>query len=136
MVTRTLNRVLCAAGLAALTLASCGGGGDVAGQGTTYGVSPDAATLSILSLNEGDCSGAAGDAGTTVTIVGGVAPYRIHNSDPSRAAVDKTEATGKNPTFNVRPTGSDCGEAIVSVLDYHSNLATFKFKIESKKITE
>lgn len=122
--------------IASLVLASCGGGGDIAGQSTEYSVNPDSSTLSIFTTVEGDCSGAAGDPGTTVTIVGGVAPYRIRNSDPARATVDKTEATGKNPTFNVRPTGYACGDVVISVLDYHSNLATFKFTIESKKPEE
>lgn len=127
-----VNRLLAGAA-ASLVLASCGGGGDIAAVTTTYGVSPGDATLTVTGTSESDCTGAAGDPGVTVTIVGGVEPYRIRNSDPARAYVDKTETTGKNPTFNVRPTGYACGEVVVSVLDYHSNLATFTFKIEGKK---
>ena len=130
-----LTRVVLAMG-AALVLASCGGGGDIAAQDSTYGISPGESTLSVFSLVEGDCSGAEGEPGTIVTILGGVAPYRIRNSDPARVDVDKTEVTGKNPIFRVKPTGYACGEVTVTVIDYHSNLATFKYKIESKKVTE
>ena len=126
------NRLL-AGSAVAFALASCGGGGDIAAQNSTFGVSPGEVTLTVEGASESDCSGAIGDPGTTITIVGGVAPYRIHNSDPARVYVDKTEATGKDPTFNVRPTGYACGSIVITVLDYHSHTAALTYKLEGKK---
>lgn len=116
-------------------LVSCGGGGDVAGGGTEFEAVPEKLTLSITSTIENDCTGARGEPWTVVAIVGGQPPFRIINSDPARLEVDRTETTGKDPQFKVRPTGYACGEIVVSVLDYHSKLATHTYKVESKKAT-
>lgn len=119
-----------------MMLVSCGGGGDIAGDSTTFAVTPDKSTLTITSAVENDCTGADGDPGTVVTIIGGQAPFRIVNSDSARASVDKTEVTGKDPKFTVKPTGYACGEIVVSVLDYHSKMVSFTYKIEAKKPAE
>lgn len=115
------------------SLASCGGGGDIAGDSSEFAVSPEKGTLTITSVVENDCTGAAGDPGTVVTIVGGQAPFRIVNSDPARVSVDKTEVTGKDPKFTARATGYACGEVVITVLDYHSQVVTYTYKIEAKK---
>lgn len=114
-------------------LVSCGGGGDIAGDGTEFDAVPEKFTLSITSAVENDCSAARGEPWSVISIVGGQPPFRIINSDPARLEVDRTEATGKDPQFKVRPTGYACGEIVVSVLDYHSKLATHTYKVESKK---
>lgn len=124
----TLALVLSAVGL----LISCGGGGDVAGDSTSFAVSPDKSTLSVAAAVENDCSGAASVSWTVVSIVGGQPPFRIVNSQPSWVDVDRTEATGKDPQFRVRPTGFGCGETVISVFDYHSQLATYVYKLEAK----
>lgn len=117
-----------------LSLVSCGGGGDVAGDAITFSVTPDKSTLSIITTVDGDCSGAAGEPWSVVAINGGQPPFRIVNADPARADVDRTEATGKDPQFRVRPTGYACGEVVISVFDYHSKLVTYTFKVEAKKV--
>jgi hypothetical protein len=47
--------------------------------------------------------------------------------------VDKTEATGKDPQFKVRPTGS-CGDPfIVTVLDYHSRVTVLEYSVDNEQ---
>lgn len=117
-------------------LASCGGGGDVAGDSFDLAVSPKDVKLEVTSETEGDCSGAAGDTGVLFTIIGGQAPFRIVNANPSGVAVDKTEATGKDPKFTARALGQ-CGDPfVITVLDYHSRVATVEFSVSSKKLSE
>lgn len=80
-------------------LASCGGGGDVAGDSSEFSVSPKE---NKLTLGVGArCSDASEVPPTVVTIIGGQPPYRIVNSSPEALVVDKTEATGKDPQFRV-----------------------------------
>ena len=98
-------------GAVALVLASCGGGGDVAGDQSTFMLSPKDINL-----------GCPPDENPTyVTIIGGQPPYRIINSWPDAMTVDKTEATGKDPIFTVTATGTSCvAPGTITVLDYHS----------------
>jgi hypothetical protein len=118
---------------ALVVLASCGGGGDIAGDSSEFAVSPSEAKLTVLSLIEGDCSGAEGGAGTVFTIIGGQAPFRIVNANPGGVAVDKTEASGKDPKFTVRPLGQ-CGEPfVITVLDYHSQAVTVEYSVVSEQ---
>lgn len=116
-------------------LASCGGGGDIAGDSTEFSVSPDEAKLTVISAT-GSCASAANADPTVFTIIGGQAPFRIVNANPGGLIVDKTEATGKDPKFTVRPTGQ-CGDPfIITVLDYHSRTATVEFTVEAEKPEE
>jgi hypothetical protein len=120
-------KVLCAA--CTIVLASCGGGGDVAGGLTEFSVVPSEVTYTAA---EGDttCAYSAGGE-TVVTIVGGTPPYRVVSSAPDAAIVSTTEVSGKNPTFRVT-TGSGCMDSVsVLVLDYHSDSATFSQTVEA-----
>lgn len=115
------------------TLASCGGGGDIAGDSTEFTVSPKEVTLTVVSPVKGDCSGAASSAATVFTIIGGQAPFRIVNAFPDGLTVDKTEVSGKDPKFSARPRGG-CGDPfIVTVLDYHSRIVTVEYTVESEQ---
>jgi hypothetical protein len=119
----------------AIVLASCGGGGDIAGDSTDFSVSPDEAKLTVVSAT-GSCASAVDADPTVFTIIGGQAPFRIVNANPGGVIVDKTEATGKDPKFTVRPAGQ-CGDPfVITVLDYHSRAATVEFTVEAEKPDE
>lgn len=117
-------------------LASCGGGGDIAGDSTDFSVSPDEFTRTVTADENGGCSDAAGSSAVVFTIIGGQAPFRIVNASPAGLIVDKTEATGKDPKFTVRPTGA-CGDPfVITVLDYHSRVATVEVTVEAEEPEE
>lgn len=124
---------LLAAGWASiLLLASCGGGGDIAGDATTFSVSPEKMSIEVEADPAGGCAYATG-AATTFTIVGGQSPFRIVNAVPQAIAVDKTEATGKDPKFMVSSKGG-CGDPfVITVLDYHSQVATVEITVKVKE---
>ena len=110
-----------------VALTSCGGGGDVAGGLSEFSVVPTGVTISAV---KGDtlCKQTGGQ--YTVTIVGGTPPYRVVSSNPSRFTTDKTEVTGKNPTFKVT-VGPGCMEDMtVLVLDYLSRSTVFTVTVE------
>ncbi|MEZ5644493.1 MAG: hypothetical protein R3E99_04930 [Burkholderiaceae bacterium] len=118
---------LTAAVLTAVALASCGGGGPVAGDAAEMSLSPPGMTMKV-----GDCA-RSGGADTVVTINGGQPPFRIVNSSPQWMTVDRTQVTGKDPTFRVT-TLAGCGEDMtVTVLDYHSQLAVFTVTVETEE---
>lgn len=105
-----------------LALASCGGGGDVAGDNEEFSTSPD--EWSIKS------SGCAGGSQVVVSIVGGTPPYRIHNPLPRGLQLDRTEVTGKDPKFRITTLGG-CMETVpVLVLDYHSRSTSIDITVE------
>lgn len=108
-------------GLASVVvLASCGGGGDIAGDVSTFSVSPKEISIGCPPDLEP----------TYVTIIGGVPPFRIINSWPDAMKVDKTEATGKDPVFSVTATGRSCvNPGSITVLDYHSNAVVFEVRM-------
>ncbi|MGM9426829.1 hypothetical protein [Hydrogenophaga sp. MI9] len=105
-------------------LASCGGGGDVAGDVSTFSLSPKEISIGCPpDLNP-----------TYITIIGGQPPYRIINSWPDAMIVDKTEATGKDPVFKVTATGTSCvNPGTITVLDYHSKMVGLEVKMETKE---
>jgi hypothetical protein len=118
------------------TLVSCGGGGDIAGDSTEFSVSPKDVKLTVVSAVKGDCSSASSSAATVFTIIGGQAPFRIVNAFPSGLTVDKTEVSGKDPKFSVKPRGG-CGDPfIITVLDYHSRSVTVEYTVESEQPEE
>lgn len=122
--------------MTALVLASCGGGGDVAGDTSDFALSPAEVKLTVVSVVKGDCSSSAFSAPTTITIIGGQPPFRIVNSVPDALLVDKTEASGKDPKFTVQPRGG-CGDPfIVTVLDYHSQAVTLEYTVENEQPDE
>lgn len=130
-----LKRTLVGA-MTAVVLASCGGGGDVAGDTSDFGLSPAEYKLTVPSLVKGDCSSAASTPPIVVTIIGGQPPFRIVNSDPDSLSVDKTEASGKDPQFTVRSKGR-CGDPhIVTVIDYHSQSVAFEYSVEDEQPEE
>lgn len=113
-------------------LASCGGGGDIAGDSTEFSVSPAEWKRTTSADANGGCSRAAG-APLTFTIIGGQAPFRIVNAAPHALAVDKTEVSGKDPKFSVTPKGA-CGDPFtITVLDYHSRVTTVEITVEVEK---
>lgn len=124
-IAQTLGVFLVAAGLA-----SCGGGGDVAGDNSDFSLSPDKFTLKV----GGNCAAEAAKAPpVVVTIIGGQPPYRIVNSAPEALLVDKTEATGKDPQFRVSyyKNSTVCVDpGVITVLDYHSNVVSFEYKLD------
>lgn len=121
--------------VSAFALASCGGGGDIAGDSSDFAVSPSEVKLSTVSLVKNDCSGASG-AQTVFTIIGGQAPFRIVNANPGALSVDKTEVSGKDPKFSVRSLGA-CGDPfVITILDYHSQVVTVEFTVESEQPDE
>lgn len=122
--------------LTAVVLSSCGGGGDVAGDTSDFGLSPAEVKLTVPSVVKGDCSSSAFSAPTTITIIGGQPPFRIVNSSPDALLVDKTEASGKDPKFTVQPRGA-CGDPfIVTVLDYHSQAVTLEYTVDNEQPEE
>ena len=122
--------------MATFVLASCGGGGDVAGDSTEFSLSPKEVGLTVISLTKGDCSSSAFSGPTTITIIGGQPPFRIVNSSPDGLLVDKTEASGKDPKFTVTPRGG-CGDPfIVTVLDYHSQAVTLEYTVDNEQPEE
>mgnify|MGYP005871059691 CR=1 FL=1 len=119
-----------AAVIAALALASCGGGGPVAGDAQGFSVSPEETTWTVPSCT------ASGGGYTIVTINGGQPPFRIINSAPQFISVDRNEVTGKDPTFRVS-TVRGCGENLtVTVIDYHSRTAIYSGTIEAEEEQE
>lgn len=121
-------------GIALMLLASCGGGGDIAGDSKDFAVSPNKWTREVQPDPEGGCGYAVGSP-LTFTIVGGQAPFRIVNAAPHGLSVDKTEATGKDPKFTVTPAGG-CGDPFtITVLDYHSQVATVEITVKVKEET-
>lgn len=115
-----------AALLTAAALASCGGGGPVAGDSVGFTVFPDEVNWKVTS-----CASSGGGY-TTVAINGGQPPFRIVNSAPQFVSVDRTEANGKDPTFRVSILRG-CGEDLsVTVFDYHSRSAVFSVSIEEE----
>lgn len=116
-----------AAVVGTLLLVSCGGGGDIAGDSTEFSVSPEEYKFTGPS-----CSSASQFQAIVVTIVGGQGPFRIINSSPEALSVDKTEASGKDPQFRVsyKNTNLCTDPATITVLDYHSRVATFEYSVE------
>jgi len=118
---------LSAAVMTSVVLASCGGGGPVAGDATGFAVFPEEVKWKVSSCAR------SGGGETTVAINGGQPPFRIVNSAPQFIAVDRTEVTGKDPTFRVT-TLRGCGDGLsVTVFDYHSRTAVFSVSIEEEE---
>ena len=118
----------------ALALASCGGGGDVAGDSSEFAVSPKEFALKLGAGSR--CRDASQMPPVVVTIVGGQPPFRIVNASPEALVVDKTEASGKDPQFRVTyyPSAVICVDpGVITVLDYHSQAASFEYKVEIEK---
>lgn len=109
---------------ATTVLVACGGGGDNAGDLTEFSTNVDEWT--VKSSVPG-CS--TGGAEKWVTIIGGQAPFRIRNSSPDNLQIDRTEVTGKDPVFKMTTLGG-CAEFSVTVLDYHSRVASIDIKLE------
>ncbi|MFP5466035.1 MAG: hypothetical protein ACLGG8_00690 [Gammaproteobacteria bacterium] len=109
---------------ASTVLVACGGGGDNAGNLTEFSTNVDEWT--VKSSVPG-CS--TGGAEKWVTIIGGQAPFRIRNSSPDNLQIDRTEVTGKDPVFKMTTLGG-CAEFSVTVLDYHSQVASIDIKLE------
>lgn len=128
---RFSSRVILGSFFASFLLASCGGGGDIAGDSTEFSVSPKEYGLKLGAGSR--CRDASKTPPIVVTIIGGQAPFRIINSAPEALVVDKTEASGKDPQFRISysETAVLCTDpGVVTVLDYHSRVASFEYSIE------
>lgn len=110
--------------LVAGALASCGGGGDVAGDTDEFFTNPSEIKWSVSSCN------AAIGGETLVTIIGGTPPYRVHNPQPDSLGVDRVQVTGKDPVFKVTTLGGCMDQVPILVLDYHSRTTTFEVTVE------
>ena len=122
--------------VASIVLSACGGGGENAGSSTEFSTSPsefvwtgaDAQKQGDVVVTPAQCPGVGND--VYVTIIGGQAPFRIHNPVPELIQVDRTEVTGKDPRFKVTTLGDGCGTINITVLDYHSQVANVEFTLE------
>lgn len=107
-------------------LASCGGGGDVAGDTEEFFTDPAEFKWGVASCAPEASSGNE----VLVTIVGGTPPYRIHNSIPKYLSVDRVVATGKDPVFKVTTLGGCMDPGTITVLDYHSRTTVVEIVVE------
>lgn len=107
-------------------LSACGGGGENAGDASEFSVTPSEWTWTYS--NE-SCSSSVQES-IVVIINGGQAPFKIVSSIPSRLQVDRSEASGKDPSFRVTHLGGCVDTATISVVDYHSKLVTMEFTAE------
>lgn len=107
---------------AAFVVSSCGGGGGDAGDTSGFSTSPSSIAYT---LENGYC-GYWHQVNTKVTIIGGLAPFRIHNSEPDLVVIDKTEATGQDPVFTVQQVRSCDSKISITVLDVHSRSTVFE----------
>lgn len=105
-------------------LASCGGGGDVAGDTSEFFTTPSEFKWGVSS-----CANSGGNE-ALFTIVGGTPPYRIHNSLPRYLSVDRVVATGKDPVFKVTTLGGCLDPGTITVLDYHSRTTIVEITVE------
>lgn len=131
------NNVILGSFFASILLVSCGGGGDVAGDSTEFSVSPKEYALKLSAGSR--CRDASETPPIVVTIIGGQPPFRIINSAPESLVIDKTEASGKDPQFRVSysETAVLCtNPGVVTVLDYHSRVASFEYSIEVEEAEE
>lgn len=128
-----------AATLSTVALVACGGGGDVAGDSAEFMLSQDEWKISggtVLvrkpdgTTEEVDVCPSASPTPYVVTIIGGQPPFRIRNPLPTYIQVDRTETDGKDPRFVFTVLGG-CAEFNITVLDYHSRVATLEVKLES-----
>ncbi|MGS5088712.1 hypothetical protein ACVC7V_19710 [Hydrogenophaga sp. A37] len=128
---RFSSRVIFGSFFASILLVSCGGGGDVAGDSTEFSVFPDKYALKLGAGSR--CRDASKTPPVVVTIIGGQPPFRIINSAPEALVIDKTEASGKDPQFRISYSADAvvCTDpGVVTVLDYHSRVASFEYSIE------
>lgn len=106
-------------------LASCGGGGDVAGDVDEFSVAPPKVKFGVLTCATKDTYGYE----TLFTIVGGTPPYRIHNSWPDSLSVDRVEVSGKDPVFKVTTLDGCMDPGVITVLDYHSRTVKVEISV-------
>lgn len=79
----------------AVSLASCGGGGDEAGAPAALSISPD--TVTLTGPNATTC----GTGTALVYVYGGAAPYRVDNTFPTIVTVSKTQVDHPGESFQV-----------------------------------
>lgn len=114
-------------------LSACGGGGDNAGSATEFSTSPSEFKWTGADGRKdlgipAQCP--SGGSSVYVTVIGGQAPFRVHNPVPDLVQIDRTEVTGKDPRFKVTTLGTGCGLVNIAVLDYHSRAATVEIELE------
>lgn len=112
-------------------LSACGGGGENAGDASEFSVSPNEWKVTYVD-NESCTPSVSSPPTKVVTIIGGQAPFRIHNSSPAQMFVDRTEASGKDPVFVITLRGGCMEDNVITVLDYHSRVATIAVTAENE----
>lgn len=125
---------LIAVALSSAVLMACGGGGDVAGDNAEFMVSPPDWKFAVIGAAEGSCPGPGYS--RIFTIIGGQPPFRIHNPQPDILQLDRTTVEGKDPRFKVTTLGGGCGEYLITVVDYHSQVATIEIELEEGDETD
>lgn len=108
-------------GATCMALASCGGGGGDSGDSTSFTTSP---RTIAYTFENGTCD-QWHIGNTKVTVIGGLAPFRIHNAQPDRVVLDKTELTGQDPVFTIQYVGGCDSTYTLTILDVHSRSTVF-----------
>jgi hypothetical protein len=107
-----------------ILLASCGGGGNI-GDGTIkLTTSP-----SKIEISSTDCGYVSGP---TVTVYGGVAPYRLNNPLPRGIGLSTDKINNAGGKFKIDTIGGCFDTLPVLILDSDGN--TFEFEITHKFI--
>ncbi|HZT56504.1 MAG TPA: hypothetical protein VFA35_09775 [Burkholderiaceae bacterium] len=110
---------------AAVSLASCGGGGDAeAGSPTAFSVQPTTFTFTAFPPSLGGPPAglcASTDAGEYF-VYGGAAPYRLDNPNPDSVVLDRTTVSERGGSFKVRFVGPGCvSPALIIIVDKLDN---------------
>ena len=116
-------------------LASCGGGGDNAGDFAAFSVIPSETTFTT---DDADCT--ANDLFTSGSVQyiinGGTPPFRVVTDAPGTVRVSSTTLSGKDPVFTMRYSGSACeGTYLITVLDYHSRAISITINVDPEAPT-
>jgi hypothetical protein len=108
----------------AVSLSACGGGGDdAAGSPVAFTTSP---TTTSFTAPTGTTAGVCVGGGQAVVFVyGGAAPYRIDNTIPGYATVDKTQVGDRGGSFTVTMTGPCVTAGLINVVDKLNNFVSF-----------
>lgn len=118
-----LTLALAAAASTVLVLAACGGGDDdEAGSPTALSVVPASITNSVPEGNPnnipvGECASDLGSNGSRVFVYGGVAPYRLDNTQPDYVVLDRTTVSNRGDYFTAWFTTGCIDPAIIVVVD-------------------
>ena len=100
--------------LSLILLASCGGGGSL-GDGTTQ-LTTYPSKITFTSSNCGFIEG------NTVTVVGGIAPYRLVNPLPQSISLSTDSVTNAGEGFKINATGGCFSNQSILIIDSDANI--------------